>query len=59
MLAPGGALILHTHPRDAEAKDFPDGFDLDQRRYGRTMLWYLLKPRSGVDASPVGEEGTA
>lgn len=59
VLAPGGALILHTHPRDAEAKDFPEGFELEQRRYGRTALWYLLKPRFEVGASPVSEEGTA
>jgi len=59
VLAPGGALILHTHPRDAEAKDFPEGFELERREYGRTALWYLLKPLSEVDAPPVGEAGTA
>lgn len=42
-LAPGGVLILHTHPRDLRAQDLAP-LNSDARTYGRTTLWYLWKP---------------
>ena len=41
-LAPGGALVLHAHPRDLRAADFAPREALE-RTYGRTALWYLWK----------------
>lgn len=38
----GGVLVLHTHPRDLEARELP-GPEPDRRVYGNTALWYLWK----------------
>ena len=49
VLVPGGVIVLHTHPRDAGPADFPEGFDLQKREYGRTALWYVTKPEGGEE----------
>jgi 16S rRNA (guanine966-N2)-methyltransferase len=43
VLAPGGALVLHTHARELEAHDFA-GLTAEKRTYGTSALWYLWKP---------------
>jgi 16S rRNA (guanine966-N2)-methyltransferase len=48
VLARGGVLVLHTPPRAASRVDFPTGVELDERRYGRTVLWYVWKPVEAV-----------
>jgi 16S rRNA (guanine966-N2)-methyltransferase len=42
IVAPGGVLVLHTHPRDLEARELP-GREPDRRLYGNSALWYLWK----------------
>lgn len=42
-LAEGGALVLHTHPRDLDAQDFPAGLTPEKRVYGNTALFYLRR----------------
>ena len=39
-VAPGGALVLHAHPRDLAAADLAP-YEARDRTYGRTTLWYL------------------
>ena len=46
VLLTGGALVLHTHPRDLDRDEFPADLDLERRVYGNTALWYLWKPSS-------------
>jgi 16S rRNA (guanine966-N2)-methyltransferase len=46
VLRTGGALVLHTQLRAADAAEFPRGIDLERRAYGNTALWYLWKPSS-------------
>lgn len=41
-LTPGGALVLHTHPRDLVEADLAP-YPARERTYGRTTLWYLWK----------------
>ena len=43
-LAAGGALVLHTHPRDVDAIDFDLEPLPEKRVYGNTALWYVWKP---------------
>ncbi len=38
-----GLLMLHTEPRAISEHDFPDDWLVDQRKYGRTILWYVRK----------------
>jgi len=41
-LTPGGALVLHAHPRDLTEADLAP-HPAQERTYGRTTLWYLSK----------------
>ena len=41
-LTSGGALVLHTHPRDLVEGDLAP-YPARERTYGRTTLWYLWK----------------
>lgn len=43
-LEPGGALVLHAHPRDLRPADLAP-LEARERTYGRTTLWYLWKER--------------
>lgn len=42
-LPPMGLLMLHTEPRAISEHDFSDGWLVSQRKYGRTVLWYVRK----------------
>jgi len=56
-LALGGALVLHTHPRDVEETDFElAGATPDKRVYGNTALWYVWKSAGDSDDSGESEE---
>lgn len=38
-----GLLMLHTEPRAISEHDFDGGWTVSQRKYGRTILWYVRK----------------
>ncbi|MCA9000673.1 MAG: 16S rRNA (guanine(966)-N(2))-methyltransferase RsmD [Planctomycetes bacterium] len=42
-LTPFGLLMLHTEPRAISEHDFDESCEVDQRKYGRTILWYVRK----------------
>jgi 16S rRNA G966 N2-methylase RsmD len=42
-LVPFGLLMLHTEPRAISEHDFDDAWVVHQRKYGRTILWYVRK----------------
>lgn len=48
-LLPTGVAVLHAPRHFLSARDFPAGFEAEERTYGTTSLWYI---------EPLGEPGS-
>lgn len=51
-LAPGGLMMLHAEPRVLSANDFEAFADLREKRYGRSILWYLELASEPTESEP-------
>lgn len=49
-LAPGGIAVLHAPRHVLSPRDFPAGFEADERVYGSTSLWYVVRTSSDEGA---------
>jgi 16S rRNA (guanine966-N2)-methyltransferase len=53
VMAPDGVFVLHAPRRRVQRRELDASFDVDERTYGTTSLWYV---RHGDD-EPAGESG--